>query len=165
MRRERLVFRREAPRVGIPGDGKLFDESPIHQIECLFSLFGLEDSRGGSRRHRPTARVASVVHCSSPLNGRRVSTVAKVELPYMALQSPQMDTRSSGGLEAESAPDPGERQTRLSGAWTALIVGIAALLIYFSFFWFAVRHDSGGYHRSRIWRGSHPSTSHGREAR
>jgi putative membrane protein len=133
MRRERLVFRREAPRVGIPGDGKLFDESPIHQIECLFSLFGLEDSRGGSRRHRPTARVASVVHCSSPLNGRRVSTVAKVELPYMALQSPQMDTRSSGGLEAESAPDPGERQTRLSGAWTALIVGIAALVVILVF--------------------------------
>ena len=23
--------------MGIPGDGKLFDESPIHQIECLFS--------------------------------------------------------------------------------------------------------------------------------
>ena len=37
MRRERLVFRREAPRLGILGDGKLFDESPIHQIECLFS--------------------------------------------------------------------------------------------------------------------------------
>ena len=82
MRRERLVFRREAPRSGILGDGKLFDESPIHQIECLFSLFGraaqsLEDSRSGSRRHRPTARVASVVHCSSPLNGRHLSPVAQ----------------------------------------------------------------------------------------
>ena len=44
-----------------------------------------------------------------------------------------MDTRSSGGLETESAPDPGERQTRLSGAWTALIVGIAALVVILVF--------------------------------
>jgi uncharacterized integral membrane protein len=44
-----------------------------------------------------------------------------------------MDTRSAGGLETESAPDPGERQTRLSGAWTALIVGIVALVVILVF--------------------------------
>ena len=132
------LFRGEAPRFGILGDGKLFDETPIHQIGCVFSLFGwaaqsLQDSRGDPRRHRPTARVASVVHCSSPLNGRHLSTVTKGRIALHGVTIIAMDTRSSGGLETESAPDPGERQTRLSGAWTALIVGIAALVVILVF--------------------------------
>jgi lipopolysaccharide assembly protein A len=44
-----------------------------------------------------------------------------------------VDTPSSKRLKDESATYPGERKTRLSGAWTALIVGIAALLIILVF--------------------------------
>jgi uncharacterized integral membrane protein len=44
-----------------------------------------------------------------------------------------MDNRSSKGPEETSGAYPGERQTRLSGAWTALIVGIVTLLLILVF--------------------------------
>ena len=73
------------------------------------------------------------MHCSSPLNGRHLSTVTKGRLALHGVTIIAVDTRSPGGPETESAPDPGERQTRLSGAWTALIVGIAALVVILVF--------------------------------
>lgn len=35
--------------------------------------------------------------------------------------------------DAESKPFPGESQTRLSGAWTALVIGIVALVVILVF--------------------------------
>jgi uncharacterized integral membrane protein len=43
-----------------------------------------------------------------------------------------MDAPSSPDAEA-GKPYPGERQTRLSGAWTALVVGIIALVVILIF--------------------------------
>src|ERR1700680_2624229 len=43
-----------------------------------------------------------------------------------------MDAPSSQDVEA-GKPYPGERQTRLSGAWTALVVGIVALVVILIF--------------------------------
>jgi putative membrane protein len=34
---------------------------------------------------------------------------------------------------AESEPFPGERQTRLSGAWTAIVIGLVALVVILVF--------------------------------
>ena len=41
-------------------------------------------------------------------------------------------SRASDAAE-EDVPQPGERQTRLSGAWTAIVVGIVALLLILVF--------------------------------
>jgi uncharacterized integral membrane protein len=43
-----------------------------------------------------------------------------------------MDTPSNQAA-AEEKPFPGERQTRLSGAWTALVIGIATLVVILVF--------------------------------
>ena len=43
-----------------------------------------------------------------------------------------MDAPSNQDAEA-GKPFPGERQTRLSGAWTALVVGIIALVVILIF--------------------------------
>lgn len=43
-----------------------------------------------------------------------------------------MEARSDQDV-AEGKPFPGERQTRVSGAWTALVVGIAALVVILVF--------------------------------
>jgi len=43
------------------------------------------------------------------------------------MEGPADQTEESG------KPFPGERQTRLSGAWTALVVGIAALVVILVF--------------------------------
>jgi uncharacterized integral membrane protein len=43
-----------------------------------------------------------------------------------------MGTPSNQDVEAEK-PYPGERQTRLSGAWTALVIGIIALVVILIF--------------------------------
>jgi uncharacterized integral membrane protein len=43
-----------------------------------------------------------------------------------------MEAPSSQDVEA-GKPYPGERQTRLSGAWTALVVGIVALVVILIF--------------------------------
>ena len=43
-----------------------------------------------------------------------------------------MDARSDQDV-AEGKPFPGERQTRLSGAWTALVIGIVALVVILVF--------------------------------
>jgi uncharacterized integral membrane protein len=43
-------------------------------------------------------------------------------------------TPSTPGHEPESGPPyPGERQTRLSGAWTALVIGIVILVVILVF--------------------------------
>jgi uncharacterized integral membrane protein len=45
-----------------------------------------------------------------------------------------MDTPSDQEQEVDAAaPYPGERQTRLSGAWTALVIGIATLVVILVF--------------------------------
>ena len=64
---------------------------------------------------------------------RHLGTVAKGRIAPHGVTIITMDAGSSGGLETESAPDPGKRQTRLSGAWTALSVGIAALVVILVF--------------------------------
>lgn len=43
-----------------------------------------------------------------------------------------MDARSDQDIK-EGKPFPGERQSRLSGAWTALVVGIATLVVILVF--------------------------------
>jgi uncharacterized integral membrane protein len=43
-----------------------------------------------------------------------------------------MDTPSNQDA-AQERPLPGERQTRLSGAWTALVIGIATLVVILVF--------------------------------
>ncbi len=40
-----------------------------------------------------------------------------------------MDSPSSPNVQPEPEPYSGERQTRLSGAWTAVVIGILALVI------------------------------------
>lgn len=45
----------------------------------------------------------------------------------MATEGPADKTAEAG------KPFPGERQTRLSGAWTALVIGIAALVVILVF--------------------------------
>jgi uncharacterized integral membrane protein len=42
------------------------------------------------------------------------------------------DTPSTGPLE-DGEPLPGERQTRLSGAWTAIVIGLVALVVILVF--------------------------------
>jgi len=43
-------------------------------------------------------------------------------------------TESSSGQDVEAEkPYPGERQTRLSGAWTALVIGIVILVVILVF--------------------------------
>jgi uncharacterized integral membrane protein len=44
-----------------------------------------------------------------------------------------MDSPSTPDAQAGPEPYPGERRTRLSGAWTALVVGIIALLLILVF--------------------------------
>lgn len=44
-----------------------------------------------------------------------------------------MDSPSTPASPAEPQAYPGERRTRLSGAWTALVVGILALLLILVF--------------------------------
>lgn len=43
-----------------------------------------------------------------------------------------MEAPAGGDVDA-AKPLPGERQTRLSGAWTALVIGIAALVLILVF--------------------------------
>lgn len=42
------------------------------------------------------------------------------------------DTPSTGAAEGDE-PLPGERQTRLSGAWTAIVIGLVALVVILVF--------------------------------
>lgn len=42
------------------------------------------------------------------------------------------DTAPTGGPET-SEPLPGERRTRLSGAWTAMVIGLVALVVILVF--------------------------------
>jgi uncharacterized integral membrane protein len=42
------------------------------------------------------------------------------------------DTTPTGPTETEE-PLPGERQTRLSGAWTAIVIGLVALVVILIF--------------------------------
>jgi lipopolysaccharide assembly protein A len=42
------------------------------------------------------------------------------------------DTTPTGATETEE-PLPGERQTRLSGAWTAIVIGLVALVVILVF--------------------------------
>jgi uncharacterized integral membrane protein len=42
------------------------------------------------------------------------------------------DTASTGGPET-SEPLPGEQRTRLSGAWTAIVIGLVALVVILVF--------------------------------
>ncbi len=44
-----------------------------------------------------------------------------------------MDTPSSPGVQHGGKRYPGERHTRLSGAWTALVIGILALVVILVF--------------------------------
>lgn len=44
-----------------------------------------------------------------------------------------MDSPSSKDAQPGSRPYPGEQQTRLSGAWTALAIGVLALLMILVF--------------------------------
>jgi len=44
-----------------------------------------------------------------------------------------MDRTPPGDVTAESEALPGERRTRLSGAWTAVVVGLLALVVILVF--------------------------------
>jgi uncharacterized integral membrane protein len=44
-----------------------------------------------------------------------------------------MDPRSPATAPAGAEPYPGEQHTRLSGAWTALVIGIVALVLILVF--------------------------------
>ena len=44
-----------------------------------------------------------------------------------------MDSPPNPDVEPDHKPLPGERQTRLSGAWTALVVGVLALTVILIF--------------------------------
>ena len=44
-----------------------------------------------------------------------------------------MDSPSTPDAQTAPGPYPGERRTRLSGAWTALVVGLVALLLLLVF--------------------------------
>jgi putative membrane protein len=44
-----------------------------------------------------------------------------------------MDNTTPSTAESESKPLPGERRTRLSGAWTAVVVGLVALVVILVF--------------------------------
>lgn len=44
-----------------------------------------------------------------------------------------MEEPSKPDVEAEKPPYPGERQTRLSGAWTALAIGVVILVVILVF--------------------------------
>jgi uncharacterized integral membrane protein len=44
-----------------------------------------------------------------------------------------MDDHAPNSESAESEPLPGERQTRLSGAWTAVVIGIVVLVVILIF--------------------------------
>jgi putative membrane protein len=44
-----------------------------------------------------------------------------------------MDDPTSPAESSPSEPLPGERQTRLSGAWTAIVVGLLALVVILVF--------------------------------
>jgi uncharacterized integral membrane protein len=44
-----------------------------------------------------------------------------------------MDGPSSSNVPAEAEPYPGEQHTRLSGAWTALVIGVVALVLLLVF--------------------------------
>ncbi len=49
------------------------------------------------------------------------------------MSSPPTPDSDRDQAEGPGAPYPGERQTRLSGAWTALVVGIVALAMILVF--------------------------------
>jgi uncharacterized integral membrane protein len=44
-----------------------------------------------------------------------------------------MDSPSAPSVRPEQEPYPGERRTRLSGAWTALVIGLLALVLILVF--------------------------------
>jgi uncharacterized integral membrane protein len=44
-----------------------------------------------------------------------------------------MDNPASPGAQPEPEPLPGERRTRLSGAWTAVVVGLLILVVILVF--------------------------------
>lgn len=44
-----------------------------------------------------------------------------------------MDSSSPPEIPPEAEPYPGEQHTRLSGAWTALVIGLAALVLILVF--------------------------------
>ena len=44
-----------------------------------------------------------------------------------------VDSSSSEDVPVGSPPYPGERRTRLSGAWTALVIGVLALVVVLVF--------------------------------
>jgi uncharacterized integral membrane protein len=44
-----------------------------------------------------------------------------------------MDSPSSEDAQPGLRPDPGEQQTGLSGAWTALVIGVLALVMVLVF--------------------------------
>ncbi len=44
-----------------------------------------------------------------------------------------MDEPAPAGAQEVDKPLPGERQTRLSGAWTAVVIGIVALVVILVF--------------------------------
>ncbi len=45
----------------------------------------------------------------------------------------EMDDPAPAGAQALGKPLPGERQTRLSGAWTAIVIGLLALVVILVF--------------------------------
>ena len=44
-----------------------------------------------------------------------------------------MDDPTPAGIQEGGKPLPGERQTRLSGAWTAIVIGLLALVVILVF--------------------------------
>ena len=44
-----------------------------------------------------------------------------------------MDETVAAGAQEPGKPLPGERQTRLSGAWTAIVIGLVALVVILVF--------------------------------
>src|SRR2546423_15651234 len=46
---------------------------------------------------------------------------------------PKLDDKAPDASEPESEPLPGESRTRLSGAWTAVVIGLVALVVILIF--------------------------------
>jgi uncharacterized integral membrane protein len=51
----------------------------------------------------------------------------------MDIAEPPKDEPAPVGAQATDEPLPGERRTRLSGAWTAIVIGLVALVVILVF--------------------------------